>query len=69
MSEVFLKSAQSLSKVVYVKFWSLKSKVCLKSVRSLSKVWIPKSVRSPKYYAQSLTFEDRILKSKIATKI
>ena len=38
--------------------WSLKSKVCLKAVRSLSKVWIPKSVwLSPKYmyYAQSLS--------------
>ena len=34
---------------------SLKSKVCLKTVRILSKVWIPKSVWYPKYYAQSLS--------------
>ena len=49
--------------------------VCPKSeIKSLSEVR-SKSVQSlnseiyPKYYAQSLTSEDRILKSKIATKI
>ena len=80
MSEVFLKSAQSLSEVV-CQVQSPKFEVCPKSeIKSLSEirsesvqslnseicpkpeVLCPKSVRS-------LTSEDRILKSKIATKI
>ena len=73
LSEVCLKFSQSLPEVVYM--WSSKSKIrSLSEVWNQKSIWSPsiqslKSVRSPKYYVQSLTSEDRILKSKIATKI
>ena len=77
-SEVCLKSAQSLAEVVYVKFEVQNSQfvrnqksveVRSKSVQSLNSEICPKpEVLCPKS-VRSLTSEDRILKSKIATKI
>ena len=76
-SETEVQSLTPKIQKLKLKVWNLKSKVCLKSVQSMSKDWIPKSadvqinmseVLCPKS-VRSLTSEYRILKSKIATKI